>query len=44
VSQLLQVDLDKAIDLMDNERKALFFVGLLLGDVRNCWLERHVGV
>ena len=43
-SQLLQVDLDKAIDLMDNKRKASFFVGLLQGDVRNCWLERHAGI
>jgi hypothetical protein len=43
-SQLSQVDLDKAIDLMDNERKASFFVGLPQGDVRNCWLERHADV
>ena len=43
-SQLSQGDLDKAIDLMDTERKALFFVGLLEGDVCNCWLERHAGV
>ena len=44
VSQLSQVDLDKAIDLMDNERKASFFVGLPQGDVRNRWLERHAGI
>jgi len=43
-SQLSQADLDKAIDLMDNERKALFFVGLPQGDVRNRWLERHAGI
>jgi hypothetical protein len=34
-SQLLQTGLDKAIDLMDNERKGSFFVGLPQGDVRN---------
>ena len=28
-SQLSQVDLDKAIDLIDTKRKALFFIGLL---------------
>jgi hypothetical protein len=43
-SQLSQGDLNKAIDLMDTERKASFFVGLLQGDVRNRWLERHAGV
>ena len=43
-SQLSETDLDKAIDLMDTERKALFFVGLPQGDVRNRWLERHAGV
>jgi len=43
-SQLLQVDLDKAINLMDNERKASFFVGLPQGDVHNCWLERYTSV
>jgi hypothetical protein len=43
-SQLSQGDLDKAIDLMDTERKASFFVGLPQGDVRNRWLERHAGV
>ena len=43
-SQLSQGDLDKAIDLIDTERKASFFVGLLQGDVCNCWLERHAGV
>jgi hypothetical protein len=43
-SQLSQEDLDKAIDLIDTERKASFFVGLPEGDVRNCWLERHAGV
>jgi hypothetical protein len=43
-NQLLQIDLDRAIDLIDNERKASFFVGLLQGDVCNCWLERHAGV
>jgi hypothetical protein len=40
----LSQDLDKAIDLIDTERKALFFVGLPQGDVRNRWLERHAGV
>ena len=43
-SKLSQGDLDKAIDLMDTERKASFFVGLPEGDVRNRWLERHAGV
>ena len=43
-SQLSQINLDKAIDLIDNERKASFFVGLPQGDVCNCWLERHAGV
>ena len=43
-SQLSQGDLDKAIDLMDTERKASFFVGLPYGDVCNRWLERHAGV
>ena len=43
-NQLSQIDLDRAIDLMDNERKASFFVGLPQGDVRNRWLERHAGV
>lgn len=28
-SQLSQIDLDRAIDLIDNKRKALFFVELL---------------
>ena len=28
-SQLSQIDLDKAIDLIDTKRKALFFIGLL---------------
>ena len=32
-SRLLEEDLDKAIDLMDSERKAAFFVGLPQGDV-----------
>jgi hypothetical protein len=41
---LPQGDLDKAIDLMDSERKASFFIGLLEGDVLNHWLERHAGV
>ena len=43
-SQLSQADLDKAINLMDNERKASFFVGLPQGDVHNHWLERHTSV
>jgi hypothetical protein len=43
-SQLLQADLDKAIDLIDNKRKALFFVRLLQGDVCNCWLERYTDI
>jgi hypothetical protein len=43
-SQLSQADLDKAIDLIDNERKASFFVGLPQGDVHNRWLERHTSV
>jgi hypothetical protein len=43
-NQLLQADLDKAIDLIDNKRKALFFVELLQGDVCNCWLERYTGI
>jgi hypothetical protein len=34
-SKLSQVDLDKAINLMDNERNASFFVGLPQGDVYN---------
>ena len=34
-NQLSQIDLDRAIDLIDNERKASFFVGLPQGDVRN---------
>ena len=43
-SQLSQGDLDKAIDLMDTERKASFFVRLLQRDVCSCWLEKHAGV
>jgi hypothetical protein len=44
ISQLSQADLNKAIDLIDNERKASFFVGLPQEDVHNRWLERHAGV
>jgi hypothetical protein len=43
-SQLSEEHLDKAIDLMDNERKASFFVGLPQGNVQDRWLERHADV
>ena len=43
-NQLSQIDLDRAIDLIDNERMASFFVGLPQGDVCNCWLERHASI
>jgi hypothetical protein len=41
---LILTEFATAIDLMDNERKASFFVGLPQGDVRNRWLERHASV
>jgi hypothetical protein len=43
ISRLSEEHLDMAIDLLDNERKALFFIGLH-GVVRDRWLERHAGV
>jgi hypothetical protein len=41
-TQLLEEHLDLAIDLLNNKRKAAFFIGLLTRVVCDHWLERHV--
>jgi hypothetical protein len=35
---------DIALDLLDIEQKATFFVGLPSGEVRDCWLERYTSI
>jgi len=43
-TRLLEEHLDLAIDLLDNERKAAFFIRLPAGVIRDCWLEQHAHV
>jgi hypothetical protein len=43
-TRLSEEHLDLAIDLLDNERKAAFFIGLPTGVVRDRWLERHAHI
>jgi hypothetical protein len=42
-SRLLEEHLDMAIDLLDNKRKALFFISLH-SVIQDCWLEQHASV
>jgi hypothetical protein len=43
-TRLSEEHLDLAIDLLDNERKATFFIGLPTGVIRDRWLEWHAHV
>jgi hypothetical protein len=43
-TRLSEEHLDLAIDLLDNERKAAFFIGLPTGAIRDRWLERHAHI
>ena len=43
-TQLLEEHLDLVIDLLDNERKAAFCIGLLARVICDCWLEQHAHI